>query len=68
MSVYELSPRQLYDAYAQGRDPAGVIAQGRAALAQRLRVDHGLRQEDAYYAGDQILVAAQQLRAEEPPA
>jgi hypothetical protein len=67
MSVSELSPRELYDAYAKGRDPAEVILQGREALAQRLRVEHGLRQEDAYYAADQILEAAQQLSAGQPP-
>jgi hypothetical protein len=67
MSVYELSARELYDAYAGSRDPAEVMAQGREALAQRLRIEHGLRQEDAYYAADQILAAAQQLSADQPP-
>jgi hypothetical protein len=66
MSVYELGARE-YNAYAEGRDPADVLAQGRDTLAQRLRVDHGLRQEDAYYAADQILEVAQQMRAGESP-
>jgi hypothetical protein len=61
MSVYELDSMELYDAYAKGRDPVEVVAEGREALAQRLQVDHGLQQEDAYYAADQILEAAEQM-------
>lgn len=52
MSVYELSAREIYDSYARGADPADLLAQSRIDLATRLRVDEGLKQEEAYYAAD----------------
>jgi hypothetical protein len=67
MSVYQLSARELYDAYVPGQEPAEVLAQGREAIAQRLRVEEGLDQREAYYAADQILVAAQRRQAGEGP-
>ena len=61
MSVYELSARELYDAYAQGAGPAELLKRTRVEIATRLRVEEGLRQEEAYYAADQILAHARDL-------
>ena len=61
MTLEELSAREIYDTYANNREPASLIDEGRTALATRLRVVEGLAQRDAYYAADQILVYARQL-------
>jgi hypothetical protein len=63
MSVYELSAQEIYDSYAPGADPADLVGQSRIELATRLRVEEGLKQEDAYYAADQMLAFAR-LRME----
>jgi hypothetical protein len=67
MSVYELSALEIYDSYAQGADPADLVGQSRIELATRLRVEEGLKQEDAYYAADQMLAFARS-RVEAAPA
>ena len=61
MSVYELSAQEIYASYAQGADPSGFVEQGRIDLATRLRVEEGLKQEEAYYAADQMLAYARQV-------
>ena len=61
MSLLELSAREIYDTYAQGADPADLIAEGRESIATRLRVEEGLDQREAYYAADQLLAHAQEL-------
>lgn len=60
MSVYELSAEELYDSYAQGANPADLLGQSRIDLATRLRIEEGLKQEEAYYAADQMLAYARQ--------
>jgi hypothetical protein len=60
MSVYELKPQEIYDSYAEGLDPAELLKQSRTDLATRLRVEEGLKQEEAYHAADQMLVYARQ--------
>ena len=60
MSVYELSAEEIYDSYAPGIDPADLLGKSRIDLATRLRVEEGLKQEDAYYAADQMLAYARQ--------
>jgi hypothetical protein len=60
MSVYELTAQEIYDSYAQGIDPADLLDQSRIDLATRLRVEEGLKQEEAYYAADQMLAYARQ--------
>ena len=61
MSVYQLTPKEIYDTYIEGEDPAEVVQEGRSNLATRLRVDEGLSQEEAYHAADQILAYARDL-------
>jgi hypothetical protein len=60
MSVYELSAEEIYDSYAPGIDLAELLGQSRIDLATRLRVEEGLKQEEAYYAADQMLAYARQ--------
>jgi hypothetical protein len=60
MSVYELSAEEIYDSYAPGIEPADLLGSSRIDLATRLRVEEGLKQEEAYYAADQMLAHARQ--------
>jgi hypothetical protein len=55
MSVYELSAREIYETYVGYQVPPDLLTEGREEIATRLRVEEGLRQEEAYYAADQIL-------------
>ncbi len=61
MSVYELTPTELYQAYAEGRDPREVLDEGRTVLATWLQVEQGMTQEEAFYAADEIRTHAQSL-------
>jgi hypothetical protein len=58
MNVYELSPQEIYDSFVQGVSPVELLEKGRIEIATRLRVDEGLKQEEAYFAADQILAHA----------
>lgn len=58
--VYELTPRELYDAYGQNVDPTELVTVSRTDLASRLMVEEDLAEEAAYHAADQILVFAQE--------
>jgi hypothetical protein len=60
MRVYELTAEDLYDSYAQGANPADLFGQSRIDLVTPLRVEEGLKQEEAYYAVDQMLAYARQ--------
>ncbi|MCB0061541.1 MAG: hypothetical protein KDE19_05485 [Caldilineaceae bacterium] len=63
MSVYQLSTREVYQTYiADGTEPAAILQTGRTELATRLRVEEELKEEDAYFAADQIMAYAQQLQ------
>jgi|GEM_PF-2197603 len=65
MSVYQLTAKELYNSYAQGVNPSDLLSQSRIDLATRLRVEEGLKQEEAYHAADQMLAyARQQVEAE----
>lgn len=59
--VYELTPRELYDAYADRADPANLIELERDQIAGRLLLDEHLDQEAAYYVADQLLLFAEDL-------
>lgn len=61
MSVYQLTPKELYVTYMEEQEPAQVVQESRIDLATRLRVDEGLSQEEAYHAADQILAHARNL-------
>ncbi len=65
MSVYQLTPREIYATYiADGTDPATILSTSRNELASRLRVEEALAEEDAYFAADEIMAHAQQLQGE----
>jgi ribosome-associated translation inhibitor RaiA len=57
--IFELEPEEVYDAYAREVAPVTLINLDRTALASQLMLEKGLDEEAAYYAADQILVAAQ---------
>jgi len=60
MNLYELTMREVYDSFAQEVDPAELLSQSRNELAARLQVEQGIKQEDAYYAVDQMRAYALQ--------
>jgi hypothetical protein len=61
-----LTPEELYNSYVEGGEPAALLGQSRIELATRLRVEEGLKQEEAYYAADQMLAyARRQVEAQE---
>jgi hypothetical protein len=61
MNVYEMSAEELYDAFCKNMDPQEIVDQGRTALAARLQTEHGLKQDPAFYAADEVLSHAQFL-------
>ena len=61
MSVYQLTSKELYESYMQGVEPTELLGQSRIDLTTQLRVEEGLKQEEAYYAADQMLAYARQL-------
>jgi ribosome-associated translation inhibitor RaiA len=58
--VYELTAREIYDAYSDQIDRADLNNLDRNAIASQLMLNEGLDQETAYYAADQILQVAQE--------
>lgn len=65
MSVYELSAREIYDAYGNTATPEEILDQGRTAIANRLMREEGLTDEEALYAADQMLELAQEVLDEQ---
>lgn len=59
--IFDLTAEEIYDTYAAGLEPDTLLDMDRTVLASRLMVDEGLDQEAAFYAADQILVAAQDM-------
>lgn len=55
-----MSAEEIYDSHAPGIDPAALLSGSRIELAARLRVEEGLKQEEAYYAADPLLAYARQ--------
>ena len=59
MSVYQLTPREIYQTYIEdSTDPATVLSTSRVELASRLRMEEELAEEDAYFATDQMILLA----------
>jgi ribosome-associated translation inhibitor RaiA len=65
-AVYELSARELYDAYADQASPEDMIRRDRDNFAAELMLEEKLEQGAAYYAADQILEHAQEILNTEP--
>lgn len=61
MNLYEMNPREIYEAFVQETEPREVLQLEREQIAAQLMVDDGLDQETAYYAADQILAFAREL-------
>ena len=61
MNLYEMSTREIYEAFVQQLEPREVLQLDRKQIAAQLMVDDGLNQETAYYAADQILAFAREL-------
>lgn len=63
--LYELSSQEIYQAFTRDSLPDVWLERSRDEIASEPMVEHGLNQEDAYYAADQILAYAQEI-AENP--
>jgi hypothetical protein len=61
MSLYELSPKEVYDTYIGETEPEKILEQGRTQIAADLMVNAKLEQESAYYAADLVLEHAQTM-------
>ena len=62
---YELSADEIYATYAKGWQPEDVLRMDHTEIASRLMVEHGLTQDAADFAADQILLVAEQINDEE---
>jgi ribosome-associated translation inhibitor RaiA len=64
---YQLTGRELYDAYAQDVPPEELLNRTRVDIATELMAQQGLSEEEAYYATDEILTFAQESIEAGPP-
>ena len=58
--VYQLSAREIFDAYVGQADVTEILNRTRTDIAAELMTKKQLDQEAAYYAADEILVYAQE--------
>ena len=56
---YDLSAEEIYATYAKGWQPDEVLEMDRDELIRHLMVEHGLAQDAADFAADQIFLAAE---------
>lgn len=61
---YDLSAEEIYATYAKGWKPDEVLEMDRDEILRHLMVDHGLAQDAADFAVDQILLAAERATGE----
>lgn len=61
---YDLSAEEIYATYAKGWQPDEVLEMDRDEILRHLMVDHGLTQDAADFAADQILLAAERSNGE----
>jgi hypothetical protein len=61
MSVFQLSAKEIYDAYIGDTTPPELLQKDRYEIATRLQVEEGLKEEASVYAADQMLAYARQL-------
>jgi hypothetical protein len=57
-AYYGLSAEEIYATYAKGWQPDEVLEMDHTEIASHLMVEHGLTQDAADFAADQILLAA----------
>ena len=62
---YDLSADEIYATYAKGWQPEDVRSMDPTQIASRLMVEHGLTQDAADFAADQILLVAERLNDQE---
>ena len=58
---YDLSADEIYATYAKGWQPEDVLQMDHTQIASRLMLEHGLTQDAADFAADQILLVAETL-------
>lgn len=58
---YDLSPDELYAAYAKGWQPEEILGMDHTEIANRLMIEQGLTQDAADFAADQILLVAERI-------
>ena len=58
---YNLSADEIYATYAKGWQPEEVVEMDHTDIARRLMLDHGLTQDAADFAADQILLVAARI-------
>ena len=58
---YDLSADEIYATYAKGWQPEEVLQMDHTQIASRLMLEHGLTQDAADFAADQILLVAETL-------
>jgi ribosome-associated translation inhibitor RaiA len=62
---YDLSADEIYATYAKGWQPEDVLRMDHTEIASRLMVEHGLTQDAADFAADQILLVAERINDQE---
>jgi len=62
---YDLSADEIYATFAKGWKPEEVRSMDRTGIASRLMVEHGLTQDAADFAADQILLVAERTSDQE---
>jgi ribosome-associated translation inhibitor RaiA len=62
---YDLSADEIYATYAKGWQPEDVLRMDHTEIASRLMVEHGLTQDAADFASDQILLVAERINDQE---
>jgi ribosome-associated translation inhibitor RaiA len=62
---YDLSADEVYATYAKGWQPEDVLQMDHTEIASRLMVEHGLTQDAADFAADQILLVAERINDQE---
>jgi ribosome-associated translation inhibitor RaiA len=62
---YDLSAEEIYATFAKGWKPEEIRAMDHTDIASRLMVEHGLPQDAADFAADQILMIAERIGDQE---
>jgi ribosome-associated translation inhibitor RaiA len=62
---YDLSADEIYATYAKGWQPEDVVRMDHTEIASRLMLEHGLTQDAADFAADQILLVAERIDDQE---
>jgi len=62
---YDLSAEEIYATFAKGWQPEEIRSMDHTDIASRLIVEHGLPQDAADFAADQILLVVERIRDQE---